>query len=78
MKTLLSEKRQVAIPKKLCDQLELSAGGQIDWDVRNGLLIGIPIPRAAWKKLRGSIPTFEAAEGWKAFRQFRNEERRRV
>ncbi len=78
MKTLLSEKRQIAIPKKLCDQLELSAGAEVDWDIQNGILIGIPIPQGMWKNLRGSVPKSEALEGQKAFVQARAQERRRV
>ena len=77
MKTLLSEKRQIAIPKQLCEALDLSAGAQVDWEIQDGFLIGIPIPKGGWKKLRGSIPRHEAAQGLKTFQRARDEERRR-
>ena len=77
MKTLLSAKRQISIPKALCDKLDLTPGAEIDWEIRQGILIGHPIQKGAWKKLRGSISKTEARRGMVAFWQLRKEERDR-
>ena len=53
MKTTLSEKRQVSIPKELCDQLALKPGSKIVWETDNGKLIGSPLPENILDKLTG-------------------------
>jgi len=53
MKTTLSAKRQVPVPKALCDKLNLQPGTQIVWDVADGKLIGHPLPREGWRALIG-------------------------
>lgn len=77
MKTLLSAKRQISIPKALCEELEMAPGSHVEWEIRDGLLIGTPLPKDAWKKLRGMIPPAAAKRGWKAFEDMRREERAR-
>jgi antitoxin component of MazEF toxin-antitoxin module len=51
MKTTLSEKRQVSIPKELCDKLDLQAGAQIAWEIQDRKLIGHPLPKEGWRAL---------------------------
>ena len=51
MKTTLSEKRQVSIPKEICDRLELKPGSRIAWEAADGKLIGRPIPENVLDKL---------------------------
>ena len=53
MKTTLSAKRQVSIPKTLCDQLDLRPGARIAWEAADGKLIGRPLPLNVLKKLTG-------------------------
>jgi antitoxin component of MazEF toxin-antitoxin module len=53
MTTTLSAKRQVSIPKRLCDELELEAGSRIAWQVRDGKLVGNPHPKEGWRSLIG-------------------------
>jgi antitoxin component of MazEF toxin-antitoxin module len=53
MKTTLSAKRQVSIPKQLCDQLELGPGAQIAWEVQDSKLVGRPLPKEGWRSLIG-------------------------
>ena len=53
MKTTLSAKRQVAIPKKLCDELDLEPGAQIAWEVQDSKLVGRPVPANVLDKLTG-------------------------
>jgi bifunctional DNA-binding transcriptional regulator/antitoxin component of YhaV-PrlF toxin-antitoxin module len=53
MKTTLSEKRQVSIPKELCDKLDLEAGAQIAWEIQDRKLIGHPLPKEGWRALIG-------------------------
>ncbi len=53
MKTTLSEKRQVSIPKKVCEQLELEPGAQIVWEVQDRKLVGRPLPKEGWRSLVG-------------------------
>jgi antitoxin component of MazEF toxin-antitoxin module len=53
MKTTLSAKRQVSIPKQLCDQLELEPGAQIAWEVQDSKLVGRPLPKEGWRSLIG-------------------------
>lgn len=57
MKTTISAKRQVSVPKELCDKLNLQPGMQIDWDVADGKLIGHPLPREGWRSLIGKHKT---------------------
>ena len=40
MKSIVSEKGQVTIPKEVREALDLKAGQVIDFDVQKGLLIG--------------------------------------
>jgi antitoxin PrlF len=40
MKSRLSERGQITIPKKIRDRLGLRAGQEIDFETRNGILIG--------------------------------------
>jgi len=53
MKTTLSEKRQVSIPKVLCDKLELQPGAQIAWEIQDRKLVGYPLPKEGWRSLIG-------------------------
>jgi bifunctional DNA-binding transcriptional regulator/antitoxin component of YhaV-PrlF toxin-antitoxin module len=53
MKTTLSAKRQVSIPKQLCDKLELEPGAQISWEADDGKLVGRPVPANVLDKLTG-------------------------
>lgn len=53
MKTTLSEKRQVSIPKSICDQLEMKPGAQIFWRVEDQRLIGRLLPKNGWRSLIG-------------------------
>ncbi|MCS7338584.1 MAG: AbrB/MazE/SpoVT family DNA-binding domain-containing protein [Verrucomicrobiae bacterium] len=53
MKTTLSAKRQVSVPKALCDKLNLQPGAQIVWEVQHGKLVGHPMPREGWRALIG-------------------------
>ena len=53
MKTTLSAKRQVSIPKRVCDELELEPGAQIAWEVRDHKLVGHPVPANVLDKLTG-------------------------
>lgn len=53
MTSTLSAKRQVSIPKKLCDQLQLEPGARIDWEAQNGKLLGHPLPKDIIRKLTG-------------------------
>jgi bifunctional DNA-binding transcriptional regulator/antitoxin component of YhaV-PrlF toxin-antitoxin module len=53
MKTTLSAKRQVSIPKRLCDALELGPGAQIAWEAADGKLVGHPVPVNVLDKLTG-------------------------
>jgi len=53
MKTTLSAKRQVSIPKQLCDELELEPGAQIAWEVQDSKLVGRPLPKEGWRSLIG-------------------------
>ncbi len=53
MKTTLSVKRQVSIPKRICDELDLEPGSRIAWEAANGKLIGRPIPANVLEKLTG-------------------------
>lgn len=54
MKTTLTERNQVSIPKALCDRLELKPGTRIDWDIVGDRLIGRPLPDRVWTRLIGS------------------------
>ena len=53
MKTTLSAKRQVSIPKRLCDELELEPGARIAWEASDGKLVGRPVPANVLAKLTG-------------------------
>ncbi len=53
MKTTLSAKRQVSIPKRICDELELAPGAQIVWEVQDRKLVGQPLPKEGWRSLIG-------------------------
>jgi bifunctional DNA-binding transcriptional regulator/antitoxin component of YhaV-PrlF toxin-antitoxin module len=44
MTTTLSEKRQISIPKELCDQLHVQPGARIVWKVEGDKLVGRPLP----------------------------------
>ena len=55
----------------------MAPGSHVEWEIRDGLLIGTPLPKDAWKKLRGMIPRTAAKRGWKAFEDMRREERAR-
>ncbi len=44
MTTTLSEKRQISIPKDLCDQLRVQPGTRIAWEVEGNKLVGRPLP----------------------------------
>jgi bifunctional DNA-binding transcriptional regulator/antitoxin component of YhaV-PrlF toxin-antitoxin module len=44
MTTTLSEKRQISIPKELCDQLQVQPGSRIAWEVEGNKLVGRPLP----------------------------------
>jgi bifunctional DNA-binding transcriptional regulator/antitoxin component of YhaV-PrlF toxin-antitoxin module len=44
MTTTLSEKRQISIPKELCDQLQVYPGTRIAWEVEGNKLVGRPLP----------------------------------
>ena len=54
IKTTLTTRNQVSIPKSLCDRLELKPGTRIDWDIIGDRLIGCPLPARAWTRLIGS------------------------
>ena len=43
MKTKISEKGQVTIPKKLRDQLGLRVGTELDFTLQSGRLIGVKV-----------------------------------
>ncbi len=53
MTTTLSAKRQVSLPKSVCDQLELEPGARITWEVRDRKLVGRPLPKDGWRSLVG-------------------------
>ncbi len=53
MKTTLSAKRQISIPKEVCDRLALKPGTRIGWEAAEGKLIGRPIPEKVLEKLTG-------------------------
>ena len=53
MTTTLSAKRQVSIPKRVCDQLDLEPGAQIAWEAAEGKLVGRPLPKEGWRSLIG-------------------------
>jgi len=53
MKTTLSAKRQVSIPKILCDRLDLQPGARIVWEVQDNKLIVHPLPQQGWRSLIG-------------------------
>lgn len=53
MTTKLSEKRQVSIPKEVCDRLDLRPGSRITWEAVDGKLVGRPIPANVLAKLTG-------------------------
>ena len=53
MKTTLSVKRQVSIPKRVCDELALEPGAQIAWEAADGKLVGRPLPKEGWRSLIG-------------------------
>jgi antitoxin component of MazEF toxin-antitoxin module len=53
MTTTLSAKRQVSIPKRVCDALELEPGAQIAWEVHDHKLVGRPLPKEGWRSLVG-------------------------
>lgn len=53
MKTTLSAKRQVSIPKKVCEMLDLEPGAQIVWEVEERKLVGRPLPKEGWRSLIG-------------------------
>ena len=44
MTTTLSEKRQISIPKELCDRLRVQPGTRIAWEVQGDTLVGRPLP----------------------------------
>lgn len=54
MKTTLTVRNQVSIPKALCDQLDLKPGLRIDWEISGNKLVGRPLPAKAWTRLIGS------------------------
>ena len=54
MKTTLTARNQVSIPKALCDQLDLKPGLRIDWEISGNKLVGRPLPEKAWTQLIGS------------------------
>ena len=53
MKTTISVRHQISIPKAICDQLDLKPGTRIDWDVSGDKLVGRPMPAGAWTRLIG-------------------------
>jgi AbrB family looped-hinge helix DNA binding protein len=53
MKTTLSTKRQVSIPKRLCDKLALKPGSKIAWEETDGKLVGRPVPANVLDTLTG-------------------------
>ncbi len=75
MKTTLSAKRQVSLPKELCDQLNLQPGAQIVWEVERGRLIGHPLPQDGWRALIGRHK--HGSKGTVALLAQRREDRRR-
>lgn len=54
MKTTLSAKRRVSIPKQICDELELEPGAQIAWEAAEGKLVGRPFPKNGWRSVIGN------------------------
>ena len=44
MTTTLSEKRQISIPKEVCDQLQVQPGTRIAWEIEGNKLVGRPLP----------------------------------
>jgi len=57
MKTTLTAKRQISIPKELCDRLGLEKGMRIDWEIEDNRLVGRPLPKAGWRSLIGKYKT---------------------
>lgn len=53
MTTTLSAKRQVSVPKSICDRLDLKPGARIAWDVEGQKLVGRPLPKEGWRSLVG-------------------------
>ena len=53
MTTTLSEKRQISIPKQLCDQLQVEPGTRIAWEVEGNKLVGRPLPADVITALTG-------------------------
>jgi bifunctional DNA-binding transcriptional regulator/antitoxin component of YhaV-PrlF toxin-antitoxin module len=53
MTTTLSAKRQVSVPKSICDRLDIKPGTRIAWDVEGHRLVGRPLPKEGWRSLIG-------------------------
>ena len=54
MKSIVSEKGQVTIPKLIRDQLGLAAGVVLEFEVEEGLLVGRKsLPEDVFRKWRG-------------------------
>ncbi len=53
MKTTLTVRNQISIPKTLCDRLDLKPGTRIDWEISGEKLVGRPLSEHAWTKLIG-------------------------
>ncbi len=68
----LSSKGQIAIPKNIRDALNLAEGTKLNLEVRGNEIVLSREP--AWKKLPGAI---KDPDLMKAFKTFKNRERRR-
>lgn len=55
MKSRISDKGQVTVPKRLRDQLGIKAGDELDFAVEQGRLVATRIERDAIDRLYGSL-----------------------
>jgi antitoxin PrlF len=55
MKSRLSDKGQVTIPKRLRDQLGMKAGDELDFAIDQGRLVATRVERDAIDRLYGSL-----------------------
>ncbi len=67
MNAILSEKRQIIIPKSLRDSLGLTTGMEIEFTEENGRLVGQKVlrldPFTQWKG-RGRLPDSESVDSY--------------
>jgi bifunctional DNA-binding transcriptional regulator/antitoxin component of YhaV-PrlF toxin-antitoxin module len=57
MKTTVSAKQQVSLPKQICVSLDIRPGTQIVWETAGNKIIGHPLPPEGWRSLIGKHKT---------------------